>query len=74
MGEFEGIFHTKSHETSSDSNIYLLFDYCKSLDKIKRGIGGVMLSLSKHLYCASSEPFNGAVEMLRQAQHDVLIV
>jgi hypothetical protein len=28
-----------------------------------------MLSLSKHLYLT-----NGAVEMLRQAQHDVLLV
>ena len=67
MGEFEGVFHTKSHEISSDSNTYLLFDYCKYFDKIKRGIGGVMLSWSKHLYCASSGPFDKAVEMLRPA-------
>jgi hypothetical protein len=29
-----------------------------------------MLSLSKHLYRTVAMPLNGAVEMLRQAQHD----
>ena len=29
-----------------------------------------MLSLPKHLYRFIAKPFNGAVEMLRQAQHD----
>jgi len=35
----------------------------------------VVLSWPKHLYCAarSSTP-SGAMEMLRQAQHDVLVV
>jgi hypothetical protein len=30
-----------------------------------------MLSLSKHLYRFVGELFNEAVEMLRQAQHDI---
>ncbi|MET4107862.1 hypothetical protein ABIB60_003230 [Hymenobacter sp. UYP22] len=34
----------------------------------------VMLSLSKHLYRFVRAFFNKAVEMLRQAQHDVLSV
>jgi hypothetical protein len=29
-----------------------------------------MLSLSKHLYRTVEKPLDGAVEMLRQAQHD----
>jgi hypothetical protein len=32
-----------------------------------------MLSLSKHLYRTLNQSLNEAVEMLRQAQHDVLI-
>ena len=31
-----------------------------------------MLSLPKHLYHAADQPLSGVVEMLRQAQHDVL--
>ncbi len=33
-----------------------------------------MLSLSKHLYRSLNQSFDDAVEMLRQAQHDRLIV
>jgi hypothetical protein len=33
----------------------------------------VMLSLSKHLYRTVEKPLDGAVEMLRQAQHDKTI-